>query len=49
MIFAKDLEMIGQLIDSTGQQRDLDVSTPGVFLMKPKCTQIDVVTRCHNF
>jgi len=49
MILAKDFQMVGQLIDSTGQQRDLDVSTPGVFLMKPKCTQIDVVTRCNNF
>ena len=48
MIFTKDLEVIGQLIDPTGQQRDLDVCTPSVLLVQPKRTQIDVVTRCHN-
>src|ERR1700674_1123317 len=48
MIFAKDLQMFRQLIDSTGQQCDLDVGTPGIFLMKPKCTQIDVIACCHN-
>jgi hypothetical protein len=49
MILAKDFEMISQLVDSTGQQRDLDVSTPGVFLVKPESAQIDLVTRCHSF
>jgi len=48
VIFAKDLEVIGQLIYPTGQQRDLDICTPSVLLMQPKRAQIYVVTRCHN-
>jgi len=49
MILAKDLKMVSQLIDSAGQQGNLNVGTTGVFLMKPKCRQIDVITRGHNF
>jgi hypothetical protein len=48
MIFTKDLEVIGQLIYPTGQQRDLDVCTPSVLLVQPKRAQIYVVTRWHN-
>ncbi len=40
MIFAKDLEVISQLIYPAGQQRNLNVSTPSVLLVQPKCAQI---------
>jgi hypothetical protein len=48
MIFAKDLEVISQLIDPAGQQRNLNVCTTSVLLVQPKRAQIYVVTRCHN-
>jgi hypothetical protein len=48
MILAKDLQVISQLIDPTGQQGDLNICTPRVLLVQPKGAQIDVVTRYHN-
>jgi flagellar hook protein FlgE len=49
MILLKDLQMISQQIDSTGQQGDLNISAPGIFIVKAKCGQVDVFTRCHRF
>jgi hypothetical protein len=37
--------MIGKLIDSMGQKRDLDVCTTGVLRVQPKRTQINVVNQ----
>jgi hypothetical protein len=47
MIFPESFQMIRQLINSTGQQRDLNVCTASVPFVQPKRTQINVVTGCH--
>ena len=46
MIFDMTLEVVGQLIDPTGQKRDLHVRTAGVFLMHAQ--RVDVLSFCHT-
>ena len=43
------LEMVSELINPHGQQRDLDVRASSIFVVQLKRTQIKIVTRYHNF